>query len=176
MHLFPLFRVGLKVRCIYSMPFICLSYRRKHNLSACHRLYTVHSKTTLFKLFLAAFLQLGNPELCGLSDACTCSLITGTGSPTGNEINKNNIPKQKVQQRLGFFSGEITQLQNCIYWMARTSENPNGHCLLSLTVHWCCGDAYFAFLPAFFQRNQKVQWLQCPPGSSEFCVHISALL
>lgn len=128
MHLFPLFPVGLKVRYIHSMPFICLSYRRKHNLSTCHRLYTVQSKTTLFKLFLAAFFQLRNPELCGLSDACTGSLTTRTGSPTGNEINKNSIPRQKVQQRLGYFSGEMVSTE----WYVQVKTLMDTVCFLSL--------------------------------------------
>lgn len=149
MHLFPLFPVGLKARYISSMPFICLSYRRKHNLSTCHRLYTVQSKTTLFKLFLAAFLQLRNPELCGSSDACSGSLTTRTGSPTGNEINKNSIPRQKVQQRLGCFSGEMVSTEWYVQVKTQWTLSAFSHCTLLL---WRC---VLCLSPCFFSEKPE---------------------
>lgn len=41
---------------------------------------------TLFKLILAACLELRNPEPWGPPAACTNPLSAGSGSPTGNEI------------------------------------------------------------------------------------------
>lgn len=64
----------------------------------------------------------------GLSDACTGSLTTRTGSPTGNEINKNSIPRQKVQQRLGYFSGEMVSTE----WYVQVKTLMDTVCFLSL--------------------------------------------